>query len=51
MVGDNPVADISGAETAGIRAILVHSPLTPDVKHYAADLDAAARIILTEETV
>jgi len=48
MVGDNPVADIAGAQSAGITAILVHknaSAATPDyfcrelaeIKHILAD--------------
>lgn len=40
MVGDNPVADIEGAETAGIPAILVRrdAPEARMVKRRAADL-------------
>jgi putative hydrolase of the HAD superfamily len=43
MVGDNPVADIQGAEAAGIPAILVRSRSTEEVRHVAGDLwDVAA---------
>jgi putative hydrolase of the HAD superfamily len=37
MVGDNPVADVGGAQTVGIDAILVRTP-DPGVTRRAADL-------------
>jgi putative hydrolase of the HAD superfamily len=43
MVGDNPVADIEGAERAGIPAILVHSD--SPARRRARDLLEAAAII------
>jgi putative hydrolase of the HAD superfamily len=45
MVGDNPVADVAGAEAVGYRAILVHSH-AGDVRRRAAGPLAAAEIIL-----
>ncbi len=45
MVGDNPRADIAGAEAAGCRAILVHTT-APGVRHNAAGLLDASAIIL-----
>jgi HAD superfamily hydrolase (TIGR01509 family) len=44
MVGDNPVADVAGAEAAGLPAILVR-------QHPSADLHAAAHTILTAGAV
>jgi putative hydrolase of the HAD superfamily len=44
MVGDNIVADIQGAEQAGIPAILVHQPKHSHVRQ-AADLGQVAAII------
>jgi len=45
MIGDNPSADVRGAEAAGIPAILArHSP-NETVKYYARDLLEAASII------
>ena len=44
MVGDNPVADVQGAESLGIPAILVHSD-GPAARR-APDLLAAAEMIL-----
>ena len=45
MVGDNPIADVQGAQRLGIPAILVRTadPATPD--RAGADLHAAAAII------
>jgi putative hydrolase of the HAD superfamily len=43
MVGDNPVADVAGAEAVGIPAILVRG--AGPAKHSAPDLVAAARLI------
>ncbi len=37
MIGDNPVADIAGAVSAGLRAILVRTP-PADGSRYVADL-------------
>jgi putative hydrolase of the HAD superfamily len=44
MVGDNPVADVAGAEAAGVPAILVRRD-APGVARSAPDLVAAARIL------
>jgi phosphoglycolate phosphatase-like HAD superfamily hydrolase len=44
MIGDNPVADVAGAEAAGIPAIVVPSG-TPDAARRATDLHAAAGIL------
>ena len=45
MVGDNPIADIQGAESMGIPAILVRNQQKDDVRRYAKDLLDAASII------
>lgn len=45
MVGDNPVADVRGAEAVGIRAILVRRT-DCSVKRQAESLAAAAELIL-----
>jgi putative hydrolase of the HAD superfamily len=47
MVGDNPVADVAGAEAVGIPAILVRSEAS-GVPRHAPDLHEAASIILTQ---
>jgi FMN phosphatase YigB (HAD superfamily) len=44
MIGDNPEADVAGAEAAGIRAILVRRT-DAEVERVAADLYAVKRII------
>ena len=44
MVGDNPVADVAGAESVGLPAILV--PTAGDALHVAPGLHEAAAIIL-----
>jgi putative hydrolase of the HAD superfamily len=44
MVGDNPVADVAGAEAAGIPAVLVRSEPQARLR-YAPDLDALAAIL------
>ncbi len=44
MVGDNPVADIAGAESVGLPAILVRTP--GEAHHVAPGLNEAAAIIL-----
>jgi len=44
MVGDNPVADVAGAEAAGIPAVLVRSGPQPQLR-YAADLDAVPGVL------
>jgi putative hydrolase of the HAD superfamily len=44
MVGDSPVADIDGAQAAGIPAILVRRRADPT--HNAQDLTSAANVIL-----
>ena len=46
MVGDNPHADVEGAESAGLRAILVRG--SGRARHRAAGLDEAAALILGE---
>ena len=48
MVGDNPQADVLGAEQVGIPAILVRRPPGPDVLRSAVDLVGAAAHILAE---
>jgi len=45
MVGDNVDADIYGAESVGIRAILVRNNNKADVRYHAQDLRGAASII------
>ena len=45
MIGDEPVADIQGAEAAGLPAILVRSPQTEGIRYYARDLTEAVAII------
>ena len=45
MVGDNPEADIQGAESLGIPAVLVRSQPGENTKYYAHDLLEAASII------
>ncbi len=43
MVGDNPLADVAGAEAVGVPAILIRT--TADVPRRAQDADAAAALI------
>lgn len=45
MIGDNPVADVAGAEAVGIPAILVRGPRPDGIRYYAADLWGAVKII------
>lgn len=45
MVGDNYLADIEGAEQAGIPAIQVRTPNSHNCRYYARDLLEAASII------
>jgi putative hydrolase of the HAD superfamily len=45
MVGDNPMADVAGAEAVGHEAILVRTS-APDVRHCTPGLAEAAEIIL-----
>jgi ribonucleotide monophosphatase NagD (HAD superfamily) len=45
MVGDNPEADVLGAERIGLRGILVRGR-SPDVERVAPDLAGAVRLIL-----
>jgi putative hydrolase of the HAD superfamily len=45
MVGDNPIADVAGAEALGHRAILVRAPLS-NPPHAAPGLHQATEIIL-----
>jgi hypothetical protein len=47
MVGDNPAADVDGAQAAGIPAIQVRTA-RGEVERYAQDLGAAAAIIRGE---
>ena len=51
MIGDEPVADIQGAEAVGLPAILVRSPQTEGVRHYAPNLLEAVEIINTHSNV
>jgi putative hydrolase of the HAD superfamily len=46
MVGDNPLADVAGAEALGIRAILVRT--TGSARRTAPDVATAARLIIAE---
>ncbi len=48
MVGDNPIADVRGAEAAGIPAILV-GRAAGDAARRVADLPAAAALIVASE--
>lgn len=48
MVGDNPVADVGGAETAGIPAILVRND---EGDSAPPDLLAAAQVIMERDSV
>ena len=50
MIGDNPVADYSGAKAAGINAILVRRP-TPGISPYFADLTALAHSLTSTVTL
>lgn len=45
MIGDNPVADVGGAEALGLPAILVRNKASEGVKYYARDLLEAASIV------
>lgn len=45
MVGDNPVADVRGAEAVGIKAVLVRSPEGESVKCYSPDLKGVIKHI------
>ena len=47
MVGDNPAADIAGAEAVGIPAILVRTTPAGNIRYHAPDLKQAAEIILS----
>jgi putative hydrolase of the HAD superfamily len=47
MVGDNPVADVAGAEAAGIPAVLVRSEPQPRLR-YAPSLAALAGVLARE---
>ena len=46
MVGDNPVADIAGAEALGIPAVLIRGP--GQAKRHAADAAGAAALIVDD---
>jgi putative hydrolase of the HAD superfamily len=45
MVGDNPVADVAGAEAAGISAVLVRGDRRDAAARYARDLNAVRAIL------
>ena len=45
MIGDNPVADVQGAEAVGLPAILVRNSQIEDVRYHAEDLLEAVSII------
>ena len=45
MVGDSIIADVKGAEGAGIKGVLVRSPKEGDVKCYSKDLRGLKDII------
>jgi putative hydrolase of the HAD superfamily len=47
MVGDNPIADVAGAEAVGIPAILVRVEPNPDrpVEHHASTLSEVVEIV------
>jgi putative hydrolase of the HAD superfamily len=49
MIGDNTDADIRGAESVGIRAILVRNNSKANVRYYAQDLREVVSIIETGE--
>lgn len=49
MIGDNADADIRGAESVGIRAILVRNNSKASVRYYAQDLREVVSIIETGE--
>lgn len=49
MVGDNAIADVMGAEAAGIPAILVRRQY-PDIVRQSADLIGAAEIVLAADS-
>ena len=44
MIGDNPVADVAGAVSAGLRAILVRIP-PADGSRYVPDLAAVIDLV------
>ncbi len=46
MVGDNIIADVKGAEAAGIPAILVREPAKEPVKYSVKKLEEAAEMIV-----
>lgn len=45
MIGDSIVADVRGAESVGIRGILVRSKRVDSIKYYSNDLKGLKRII------
>jgi putative hydrolase of the HAD superfamily len=49
MIGDNPVADVAGAEAVGMRAILVRTPATDPTKNHAPGLRQASEMILATQ--
>jgi putative hydrolase of the HAD superfamily len=48
MVGDNIMSDVKGAEAVGIPAILVHTHVTEEEKHYAENLTDVIKMIEAE---
>ena len=46
MVGDNPVADVGGAEAVGIKAILVRKQKAEPVRYYSPDLRGVIKHIV-----
>jgi len=38
MIGDSIAADVKGAEKAGIKAILIHTPPDDSIKYYAKSI-------------
>jgi putative hydrolase of the HAD superfamily len=46
MIGDNPIADIAGAEAVGMHAILVRTPATDRTHNHAPGLSQASELIL-----
>ena len=45
MIGDNLIADVRGAESSGLHAILVRSPRSENVEYYAHGLLEAVSLI------
>ena len=45
MIGDNPAADVIGAEAVGIKGILVHGRNPGNIKYHSIDLSGVKEII------